>query len=492
MAANTRYKDLLDYSVAYKTVWTVLGLGVAVVVAGYFAWQRFKPPGDDEKARQVIKEAARLAERADGCVQDTTPGEFLSKLKTGRDRLSEARTLFDAGRWPEAATKGEAARDDLRSFNDAICASLESVARFIEFKGDIKVKTAKSARWVNAQRSTRLLPGDRIRVDSGMARIEFKNGEKQLLKKDTLIQIQSYEPRPDGGGRAVTSFEGGELVAEGVTNGDSTISTELGEAMPREGDIELKLSQDGRSLEARSLRGGAVFASGDQRRILDEVSRLEARRGRGGEVEVGEVRPDLLGPDLREPIDGRHFVREEPGREKTSFEWRPTDGAVRYRFQLARNEWFGPVLNEGDETVPKGQVDIEEAAEVHALPEGTYFWRVAAVDPEGEEGRWSQVYRFTISQGSPAQVDRPPPSLSVDEGLGLGDKFIFKGKCDPYARLQVFVNGKRYGDVDLSDDGSFNTMVPVEHDGENVITFEAQDTYGTKTSIDRPVYWSGF
>ena len=492
MAANTRYKDLLDYSVAYKTVWMIMGVAVAIVVAGWFAWQRFKPPGEDERARQVIKEASRLAARADGCVQDSTPPEFVTKLKTGRSRLGEARTLFEAGRWAEASTKADSAREQLRAFNDAICASLESVARFIEFKGDIKVKTAKSARWVNASRGTRLLPGDRIRVDSGMARIEFKNGEKQLLKKGTLIQIQSFEPRPDGGGRAVTTFERGELVAEGVTNGDSTIATEFGEASPREGDIELKQSDDGRSLEARSLRGGATFQSGDTRRVLGEVSRMQAKKGRGGSVELGEVEADLLGPDLREPIDGRHFVREEPAREKTAFEWRPAESAVRYRFQIARNEWFGPVLNEGDETVPQGSVDIREAAEIKGLPEGTYFWRVAAVDDGGAEGRWSQVYRFTISQGSPVQVDRPPPSLSVDKGLGLGDKFIFKGQCDPYARLQVFVNGKRYGDVDLSDDGSFNTMVPVEHEGENIVTFEAQDTYGTKKSIERPVYWSGF
>ena len=73
MASSARYKDLLDYSVSYKTIWLILGVAVAVTVAGWFAWQRFKPPGEDERARQVIKEAQRLANRGEGCVQESTP-----------------------------------------------------------------------------------------------------------------------------------------------------------------------------------------------------------------------------------------------------------------------------------------------------------------------------------------------------------------------------------------------------------------------------------
>ena len=88
-------------------------------------------------------------------------------------------------------------------------------------------------------------------------------------------------------------------------------------------------------------------------------------------------------------------------------------------------------------------------------------------------------------------VERDPPMLEVDAGIALGDKYIFKGKCDPYARLQVFVNGKRWGDIDLGDDGGFQAMIPVEYDGWNTITFEAQDTYGTKNPQERKVYWSG-
>ena len=80
----------------------------------------------------------------------------------------------------------------------------------------------------------------------------------------------------------------------------------------------------------------------------------------------------------------------------------------------------------------------------------------------------------------------------IESEVPVGDRYIFKGRCDPYARLQVFVNGKRWQDVDLDEAGGFSIMVPVEHEGWNTVTFEAQDTYGTKNSIDRRVYWSGF
>jgi hypothetical protein len=491
MARDTGYKDLLDYTVSYKTVWSIFGVAVAVAVAGWFAWQRFKPAGADEQARQIIKEATRLESRAGGCVQESTPAEFLNDLQAGKAQLVEARSRFEAGEFEGAANVAEQARDGLREFNDQVCASVESVARFIEMKGQIKIKTAKSARWVNASRGTRLLPGDRIRADAGEARIEYKNGEKYTIKKDTVIQIQSYQLKPGGGATADTIFEGGELVAEGVTNGDSVISTGFGEARPRDGDISLKTGKDGKDLRVRSERGRSTFESGGVTRRMNEISKLDAIKAQDGSISLGDVRRDLLGPELRDPIDGRHFVVEDPGSELTGFEWRPAEGAERYIFQIGRNDWFEPVLNDGDERVPQGRVDIIEAAEIRGLPPGTYFWRVAGVTGDGDFGRWSQASRFTISQGTQSDEGREPPALEVDKGIAIGDKYIFKGKCDAYARLQVFVNGKRWQDVDLDDDGGFSIMVPVEHDGWNTITFEAQDTYGTKNPIDRKVYWSG-
>lgn len=491
MARDSGYKDLLDYSVSYKTVWSIIGVVVAVAVAGWFAWQRFKPAGVDEQARQVIKEATRLESRAGGCVQDSTPAEFLSDLSAGKAQLAEARSRFEAGLFAEAAGFAEEARDGLREFNDKVCSTVESVARFIEMKGQIKIKTAKSARWVNASRGTRLLPGDRIRVDAGEARIEYKNGEKQTLKKDTVIQIQSYALKPGGGATADILFEGGELLAEGVTNGSSIIHTDFGEARPRDGDIGLKTGGDGKELKVRSERGRSTFQSGSETRRLEELTVLNASRSGNGRVQLGEVAKDLPEPELREPIDGRHFVLEDPTVELTPFEWRPTEGAERYIFQIGRNDWFEPVLNDGDERVPQGRVDLEEAAEIKGLPPGTYYWRVAGVTGAGDFGRWSHPSRFTISQGKQSDLGREPPALEVDKGIAIGDKYIFKGKCDAYARLQVFVNGKRWQDVDLDDEGGFSIMVPVEHDGWNTITFEAQDTYGTKNPIDRKVYWSG-
>ena len=95
MARDSRYKDFLDYTVTYKSMWTIVGLVVALAVAGWFAWQKFKPAGPDEKARQVIKDAGRLEKRAADCVQDSTPATFLGDLQAGREKLAEARTRLD-------------------------------------------------------------------------------------------------------------------------------------------------------------------------------------------------------------------------------------------------------------------------------------------------------------------------------------------------------------------------------------------------------------
>ena len=61
MATTTRYKDLLDYTVSYKTVWSGIAVAFAFGVAGLIAWSQLKPPGEDERARQeVVRSSARL------------------------------------------------------------------------------------------------------------------------------------------------------------------------------------------------------------------------------------------------------------------------------------------------------------------------------------------------------------------------------------------------------------------------------------------------
>ena len=69
----------------------------------------------------------------------------------------------------------------------------DAAAWLLELRGDVKVKRPGEPRWEQAEPDGRFGPGDRIRVDRGTARIEFRNGEKQLLRKGTIIEIRSFE-----------------------------------------------------------------------------------------------------------------------------------------------------------------------------------------------------------------------------------------------------------------------------------------------------------
>lgn len=72
----------------------------------------------------------------------------------------------------------------------------KDAGRIVEMRGDLKIKRPGSTRWERVDRLQRFEAGDRIRVDSGFARIEFASGERMTLREGTVIQVQGYEPSP--------------------------------------------------------------------------------------------------------------------------------------------------------------------------------------------------------------------------------------------------------------------------------------------------------
>ncbi|WP_243652443.1 FecR domain-containing protein [Novosphingobium sp. PhB165] len=88
--------------------------------------------------------------------------------------------------------------------------------------------------------------------------------------------------------------------------------------------------------------------------------------------------PLLAAPDLVTPDK----VQDE---ERLAFAVKPLTGAIRYRFQLARDAGFLDVIDEAFADTPQ--------AELPSLPNGTYFVRMAGIDANGLEGKPS-VYSF--------------------------------------------------------------------------------------------------
>lgn len=109
-------------------------------------------------------------------------------------------------------------------------------------------------------------------------------------------------------------------------------------------------------------------------------------------------------------VDARPFAPRPTGmtggtlvRESTpGFSWEPVEGVQSYRFELARDAAFTQMIT-------RRQTDSAGIRLTEALQPGDYHWRVASVDPDGDQGSFSQPQHFSFRPplAAPASVEVP-------------------------------------------------------------------------------------
>ncbi|MDA0165207.1 SBBP repeat-containing protein [Solirubrobacter ginsenosidimutans] len=104
--------------------------------------------------------------------------------------------------------------------------------------------------------------------------------------------------------------------------------------------------------------------------------------------------PAPAAPALATPADAATTANP------VTFDWGEVSGAASYTIQVDEISAFGNPL------VASASVTASQWT-TGALPEGTWFWRVRAVNSEGTPGAWSETRRITIQNAPPP----PPPPV---------------------------------------------------------------------------------
>jgi hypothetical protein len=84
-------------------------------------------------------------------------------------------------------------------------------------------------------------------------------------------------------------------------------------------------------------------------------------------------------PKLVSPADGAD-VQSVP-----AFSWSKAKRAARYEFQLAADSRFGSIVRKGSFQTLNTAASIDKS-----LADGTYYWRVRAINAKGDAGKWSE------------------------------------------------------------------------------------------------------
>lgn len=124
------------------------------------------------------------------------------------------------------------------------------------------------------------------------------------------------------------------------------------------------------------LRDGEYFYGV---RAIDALG-LEGAEARGRfRLKARPLPPVAQAPELEAVL--------QPG--NVAFRWLAAEEAVAYRFQLATEEAFAaPLVNRG--ALPARELTVEN------LEAGRYYWRVASVRADGDQGPFSDPHRLTL------------------------------------------------------------------------------------------------
>jgi hypothetical protein len=113
--------------------------------------------------------------------------------------------------------------------------------------------------------------------------------------------------------------------------------------------------------------------------------------------------------------------------------------------------------------------------------EGTFYWRVASLGPDGDVGPYSQFRRFRVSGGGKGPTnttgDTVPPALALKAPFPVGGpNYIIEGTTEPGAT--VFINNE---EVEVESNGHFKKLITLGKIGRNDIIVKAVDPAGNPT-----------
>jgi len=446
------------------TTWgVVIALVAAGSILGYRAYVRAKPTVED-RARAEIETATGLLAKATNAAGTVRPG---SNVARARGLLEDARGAMGDQHFDEAfrlAVESESySRRVLGGWGGA---DENGDASFIFVEGEVALQRAGRSNFETARQRQPLFDGDFIRTGrNGSAEVMFSDGTLFTIRPSSLFEVRRPSAA-DASGSEVKMVSGAVNVYTATS--PSTIATDDATAsVERNSRVSLDVAA-GEKTEVTTYRGKATVSTGLGTVVLEDRQRVVAA-ARTGMLSPRVALPDAPRPEA--PDDNRTFDPTSAG--EVELKWSRVPEAARYRIQISRSRLFVPDANEVDLDNRTGL-----SAQIKVSREGSYFWRLAAIDRAGNSSDWSAVRRFRMVS-EPIRTgsgDTTPPDLSVLPPQQMGNIFLIFGKTEPGA--VVTVNAEP---ADVGADGSFKKTITIERDGYAMLVIKAVDASGNET-----------
>jgi hypothetical protein len=343
-------------------------------------------------------------------------------------------------------------------------------AHFTNIDGNVRVRKASTNAWVVADYSLALERGDVVQTSpEGLAKVVFTDGTNYTVKPGSLITIQENSVNSERQTSVKVAVTTGRVdLATATLNSGSSSRVIVGDAtatIASESSAEVVNDIRADQHEILVKKGSGEVTREGQTLPLESYTKATFTSNAKEMTKTKELQPPtLISPP---PMQNVYLDQNNKG---VNFSWAPVDNVREYHIKITRNASFiGGMV-----------VDDKKAATqvlVTNLQEGTYYWQVRSIGPDGKESIESEPYRFTV-------VPRGTGTLALELGdfVQLGHVIEVKGHTEPNAR--VMVNGQ---EAVVAGDGAFHHFTNPLPTGENRITVTAQNAKGDTNTVTRPV-----
>ena len=461
-------KDWYSISVDSLRGWgLVLGL-IAALGLGWKGYQVWERTATERAARHAIEEVRVLL----GRVQPEGRGtELFAAAYAG---FEQARSEYGQSSFEAALKSANRSRNVLQTILDSLSpGGGTGQARFILVQGDVEYRRASGGDWEEARPRVQLRPGDNVRTGpNGSAEIIFLDGSLYSMRDSTQTIVSTARQGRGGTAEQAIQMDYGWLDMSTAERASkvSTPSAEARVEKKSEGFVSFdRTSKKGRFGTIRGLleltsRGGLKREVRDLQQVVQTGDLLS-------EPQALPARPEPL-----EPMD--NFEVDLSRDRRLVLGWQPVQGASRYALQVSRNHLFvDNIIAVANRTKTRATLGLRG--------EGTFQWRVAAYDREGQQGPWSPVRKFRVASfgSGGSEGDKTPPPLDLADAKTYGSITIVGGKSEPGSVVEI--NGEP---VNVAADGSFTKAIQLTREGWSFVEIKASDVAGNATVARQRVF----
>ncbi|RMH70064.1 MAG: LysM peptidoglycan-binding domain-containing protein [Gemmatimonadetes bacterium] len=430
------------------------------------------PANSVSRAREQIASAAQSVDKAiENGAQIFAPDALIA----AQELLNKAQDAFRKGQYYSArlfavgaAQKGDYANELSQSMTTK---GIEAV--IADMRGSVETKKEEDLDWVDAELNQKLFTDEKIRTfERSHADVVFLKGNVLRIDENSLAVIRKLQM--DVRKRAAKA----QVV---LLEGD--LSAQL-QGLGAQDEVEV-VTGTGVTIDSKSKEFQVDVAKEDAATrvvVYDEGGKIDVSSG-GETVQLKQFQGTKVMPNTppeppRDLLPAPQPVAPESGErifgKRSLLKWEAVEDAKEYNIQIGKDPLLRNLVINAD-----GLTVLE--FETPLLQNGTYYWRVQAVDQDDFPGIYCPAQKFTIF------FDETPPALIIykpqQHQLVLTPEIVLEGKTEP----EVVVTINRKYTVQPAADGSFS--YPYElNEGENQIEILAVDKLGLENRQTRTVY----